>query len=186
MLAGMESGSGDEPRGGERPERAGRPRGGAGSGAGRGAGAGRFDGGRKPVRPSARRGRGTPSPSPSPRGRGDDRAGRAGFDAGPPRPRMRRGRSAPPAIARAGDEAPLEIEVRVPPGQEEAAERELRALGAEVEVRGRGELRATPRGPVRPVLELERPLAFYAVRPLPDLGLDRADAPEAIAAALEL
>jgi hypothetical protein len=60
------------------------------------------------------------------------------------------------------------FDVRVPPGEEPSAERELRELGAEVEVRPHGELRVKPGGPLRPLLGLERPLAIYVVRPLPE------------------
>jgi hypothetical protein len=99
---------------------------------------------------------------------------------------VRRAPHAPPPVAAAGDEASLELEVRVPPGQESVAQREIGALGHEIELRGRGELRVRPAGPMRPLLELERPLAVYAVRPLPGVGLEDADGPAVVAAAMEL
>lgn len=98
----------------------------------------------------------------------------------------RRAHRAPPPMAATGDETPLELEVRVPPGQESVAEREIGALGHEVELRGRGELRVRPAGPMRPLLQLERPLAIYAVRQLRGVGLEDADGPGAVTAAMEL
>jgi hypothetical protein len=78
--------------------------------------------------------------------------------------RRRGGR--PPPIAEAGDDTPIALEVRVQPGTEEGALKELRALGAEGDVAGRGELRIKPGGPLRPVLAAESALAFYAVHHL--------------------
>ena len=65
-----------------------------------------------------------------------------------------------------GDDAPIELEVRVRPGTEEGVLRELRELGATGEVAGHGELRVHPGGPLRPVLAVESALAFYAVHRL--------------------
>jgi hypothetical protein len=76
--------------------------------------------------------------------------------------------------------------VRVRPGEEELAERELAAFGATVEVRGHGELRVLPGGPLRPLLFQERPLAIYVVRALPGLVTRDLAGEAARNAALEL
>ena len=76
--------------------------------------------------------------------------------------------------------------MRVRPGEEELAAKELGAFGATVEVRGRGELRVLPGGPLRPLLLQERPLAIYVVRALPGLILRDLGGDEARNAALEL
>src|SRR2546423_1376217 len=74
-------------------------------------------------------------------------------------------------VATFGQDVPIELDVRVRPGEEALAERELGAYGATVEVRERGELRVMPGGPLRPLLFAERPLAIYAVRALPGAAL---------------
>lgn len=81
---------------------------------------------------------------------------------------------------------PIELDVRVRPGEEAVAERELSAFGATVEVRGRGELRVLPAGPLRPLLFQERPLAIYAVRSLPGMILSDLASDAARDAAMEL
>ena len=98
----------------------------------------------------------------------------------------RRRGSRPPPIAEAGDDTPIELEVRVTPGNEEPALEELRQLGATGEVTGRGELRIKPGGPLRPVLAAEAALAFYAVQRLPGAELRGVDQEAMMRAALGL
>jgi hypothetical protein len=89
-------------------------------------------------------------------------------------------------MAETGDDAGIELEVRVLPGAETDALAELRELGATGDVAGRGELRVRPGGPLRPVLAAERPLAFYAVRGLAGADLRAVDMDALMRASLAL
>jgi hypothetical protein len=53
-------------------------------------------------------------------------------------------------------------------------------------VRGRGELRVEPGGPLRALLQAEQPLAIYAVRPLPGMTVRQLGGDAAREAAVEL
>jgi hypothetical protein len=99
---------------------------------------------------------------------------------------QRRRSSRPPPLADAGDDAGVELEVRVTPGAEDDALAELRALGATGGVAGRGELRVRPGGPLRPVLAADAPLAFYAVHHLAGSDLRAVDMDALMRAALGL
>jgi hypothetical protein len=85
------------------------------------------------------------------------------------------------------DAPEIELEVRVHPGGEKAAAAELEVLGVTgVEVTGVGTLRVPPGQKMRVVLAAERPLAVYAVRPMPGVTAKALTEYAALSAAIEV